>query len=117
VLPFVEGASLRRSSLLTCLAHGVPVVTSQVAPLPELRSSALVAPFEQPRDFRLDESVLCSPVGDDAVLARTIFRALNDPGQLKRAIVEGDALASRLDWSLVATATERVYAKVVDTTH
>lgn len=111
VLPFVDGASLRRSSLLTCLAHGVPVVTSEVGPMPDLCSSALVSPFEQPQDFRLDQSVLSSPVGDDAALARTIFRALNDPEQRKRAMVEGVALASRLDWSLVAAATERAYAK------
>ena len=111
VLPFVDGASLRRSSLLTCLAHGVPVVTTRVERFPRLRPTALVPPFDQTPQRDLGKGVLSVAGSDSAALARTIYRALNDPATLDLAASAGEQVTRSLSWSQIAAGTEHVYRR------
>jgi D-inositol-3-phosphate glycosyltransferase len=108
-LPFTDGASLRRSSLLTCLAHGLPVVTTLPAPAPPLPPAHRVPPFldEEPR---LDDRVVATvPRGDDAALARELYRLLDDDARRAALGEAGRTFASRLSWDRIAEATLRVY--------
>jgi len=117
VLPYADGASLRRASLLTCLAHGIPVVSTRPSQTSGVPPRFCIAPFEQPELFRLDDRVLALvPPGDDAALAREIFRLINDPERMATLGRAGAAFASRFDWSDVAAAMAEVYRRVLPRT-
>jgi glycosyltransferase involved in cell wall biosynthesis len=109
-LPYLDGASLRRSALLACLAHALPVVTTTPAPTPDVRAEQRMAPFLDPSKARIEARVaaLVSP-GDDAALAREIYRLLDDPGRLQALSLAGPEFVRRLDWPGIATATISVY--------
>jgi glycosyltransferase involved in cell wall biosynthesis len=112
-LPYVDGASLRRSALLACFAHGLPVVTTTPASTPDPPAEAHVAPFLDTRDVRIDGRVVALvPPGDDAALAREIYRLLDDPARRHALGAAGQQLARRLDWDGIATATITVYRRV-----
>ncbi len=111
-LPFLDGASLRHSSLLACLAHGLPVVTTTPRPAPALFPRYLAPPFEDTTSYRVDEHVAeLIPPNDDAALARAIYRLANDPARREAFARDGRALADRLDWGSIARATAEVYRR------
>ncbi len=113
VLPFVDGASLRRSSLLACFAHGLPVVTTEPRAVPRPPREHAVAPFEDPAAFQIDDRVAALiRTGDDAALARTIYRLLDEPSRAADLGRNGRALAERLCWPAVASATLEFYDRV-----
>ena len=110
-LPFSDGASLRRSSLLTCLAHGVPVVTTIPTPTPTLAHGHLIEPFTEQSGVALgEERMVLVPRGDDAELARRVAELLDDPARRDQLGEAGRALAARLSWPRIAEATLAVYA-------
>jgi glycosyltransferase involved in cell wall biosynthesis len=114
VLPFTDGASLRRSSLFTCLVHGLPVVTTTPAPTPDVPAEHRVAPFIEPSETRIDARVVALvPPEDDAALAREIYRLLDDPSRMRALAQAGPALARRLDWESIAKATIGVYRRLL----
>jgi glycosyltransferase involved in cell wall biosynthesis len=114
VLPYVDGAALNRSSLLACLAHGLPVVTTTPQPLPEIPFHQRVPPFDEPGQFRLDARVVASaPPGDDAALARTIYRLVDDPLRREKLAHAARAFAAPLTWDAVARATLAFYRRVL----
>lgn len=114
-LPFADGASLRRGSLLACLTHGLPVVTTEPPPIPDVPRRYRVAPFEDMATFRIDATVVAMvPVGDDAALARELYRLLNDPTRLQELGRSGEIFAQRFDWPAIARATVAVYAELLD---
>jgi polysaccharide biosynthesis protein PslF len=113
-LPYADGASLRRSSLLACLAHGLPVVTTQPAGPASLATAHRVAPFDDPAQFQIGPGVAALvPRGDDAALARELYRLLNDPARAERLAGAGKALVGRLDWSSIAGATRTAYERAL----
>lgn len=97
-LPFSDGASFRRGSLLAALAHALPLVTTRPAqPLPELVDG--------------DHAVLV-PASDPAALAGAIRRLLAD-GQLRARLRQnGPALAQRFGWKAIAAQHEALYARI-----
>jgi glycosyltransferase involved in cell wall biosynthesis len=113
-LPFADGVSLRRTTLLTCFNHGLPVVTTRGRPWPRPRPEICVAPFEDPEAFRVDErvAVLVAP-GDDAALAREIYRLVQDPQRGARLGSAARALSDRLSWDRVADAHLEVYRRAL----
>lgn len=116
-LPYTDGASLRRSSLLACLAHGLPVVTTEPAPTPAVPPHHAVPPFDTAEALRIDRRVVATvPRGDDAALAREIYRLLDDPPRRRALAAAGPALVRLLDWRRIAQATISVYhrARVAD---
>ena len=95
-LPFHDGASYRRGSLLAALAHGVPIITTTpAAPLdPPLvgHVHAVLAPRTAPMELR----AAIERVSTDATLRELL-------------ITEGPALASRFSWPDIAARHETVY--------
>ncbi len=99
VLPFKEGASWRRGSLLAALRHGRPVVTTRPGPFaaPELEAAA-------------GEGVLLVPPGDPAALAAALARLAADPTLGERLAAGARRLAAPFDWDGIAQRhREEVY--------
>lgn len=116
-LPYVDGASLRRGSLLACLAHGLPVVTTRPAPALLLDRESLVAPFERQEEYQLDHRVAeLVPPGDSSALAGAIRALLKDPDRRDSLGRKGRGLAERLSWPAIARATISFYARLLGTT-
>ncbi len=99
VMPYRDGVSLRRGTLMAVLAHGRPLVTTApAAPTPELRHG---------------ENVWFAPAGDATALAAAVAALAADParrGQLGRGARE---VAGLFDWGRIAGLTADFYAQVV----
>lgn len=94
-LPFRDGASFRRGSLLAALAHGCPVVTTMpadAATAVALRPAAALVP------------------PDDAAALTATLRALGaDATARTRYAAAGRVLAARFAWPEIAAQHERLY--------
>lgn len=98
LMPYEDGASLRRGTLMAGLAHGCVVVTTTPAtPLPEL---------EEGRDL------LYIPVGDDVAAAAALQRIAGD-AQLAAALRAGAlAAARRFTWEEIARRHDELYTSL-----
>jgi glycosyltransferase involved in cell wall biosynthesis len=94
LLPYADGASPRRGSLLACAEHGLPIVSTAPA-APEV-SEAVAAVEPDPR--RLAEAVLH--------LARA-------PSQAARLRQFGRALAARSAWPRIAQTHIQIYEQLL----
>lgn len=96
-LPYQDGASFRRGTLMAALAHGRAIVTThpRVA-LPELLDG---------------ENVVLATPDDDARLADGVTRVLNDAALRQRLEAGSRALSARFGWSDIAVKTLQVYTK------
>jgi glycosyltransferase involved in cell wall biosynthesis len=100
-LPYTDGASFRRGSLLAALEHGCPIVTTTPPPQAQVGEPRL----EPGRQF------LSVPPGDPAALATALSCLADDPALRERLSVEARALAARCSWSAIATATSDLYQR------
>lgn len=95
VLPYRDGISFRRGSLMACLAHGCPIVSTRPSRrIPELREG---------------ESVLLAPPDDPATLARRIGDVIWDADLRKRLREGALRLAQHFTWSAIAQETVALY--------
>jgi glycosyltransferase involved in cell wall biosynthesis len=114
-LPFADGASFRRGSLLAALAHGLPVITTLKAKRQTLnaeafsvqRSAFSVQPLQD------GEHALLVPPGDAAALAGAIARLAEDAALRARLGEGGRALAAQFGWDAIAERHEEVYRSIV----
>ena len=99
VMPYRDGVSLRRGTLMAVLAHGRPLITTApAAPAPELRHG---------------ENVWFVPLDDPVALAEAVAALAGDAarrGQLGRGARE---LAGLFDWGRIAGLTADFYAEVM----
>lgn len=96
VLPFLDGASYRRGSLLAMLAHGIPTITTTP-------SAALNPALED------QANALLVPEADPAALKAAIERLAADTA-LQRRIAQGARkLADSFSWPSIAARHEAVY--------
>lgn len=103
-LPYLDGASLRRGSLIAALVHGLPVVTTLRASDPAgAEAGGLV-------DGR---HALLVPPGDAAALARALARLLADEPLRRRLAAGAAGLGPRFSWPAIARATREVYLAVL----
>lgn len=95
-LPFTDGASYRRGSLLAALAHGCAIVTTR----PRL-----------PLNPSLEDSVAARllPDASPATLATALNELLADRALRQRLGLGARALAAHFSWPAVAAAHEVVY--------
>lgn len=101
VLPYRDGASFRRGSLLAVLAHGLPVVTTRPAlPLPELADG---------------ETALLVPPDDPVALAAAVARLAADEA-LRRRLGEGARrVAAAFGWEHIAAQHLALYRELAAT--
>ncbi len=96
VLPFNQGLTMKSGSLLTLLAHNLPVVgTQHPTPLPDEIKVQLVPP----RDI-------------DA-LADAVCQLLNSPEQCRYLGEAGRTFVEKLNWSSVARSHLQIYQRLL----
>lgn len=94
-LPFRDGASFRRGSLLAALAHGCPVVTTTPAGPAD---TALLAP-----------AAALVPPDDPPALAAALARLAADPAARRALAACGPPLAAQFSWDSIARRHEELY--------
>jgi len=96
-LPFRDGASLRRGSLLAVMAHGLPTVTTY--PTPQPLSPQAISTWPALRD---GENVRLVPPEDAAALADALARLAGDSDIRERLRAGALTLAAQFDWDEIA---------------
>ncbi len=95
VLPYRDGVSFRRGSLLAALAHGCPVITTTPpAPLPELRDG---------------ENIRLVPPESAPALVLAVTGLLNAPAVRARLSQGALGLAAHFGWDHIAADTLAFY--------
>lgn len=102
-LPYGDGASYRRGSLLAALEHGRPVVTTLPAPLTGGLLPALVD----------GEAVLLVPPGDAGALAAALAAVLDQDALAARLSAGARSLATRFGWTAIAARHLGLYRSVL----
>jgi len=99
VLPYRDGISFRRGSLLACLAHSCPIVSTRPqVRIPELREG---------------ENVLLAPPDDPATLARRVEDAAGDVSLRRRLGEAARRLAQSFTWEAIARQTVALYERLL----
>jgi glycosyltransferase involved in cell wall biosynthesis len=112
-LPFGDGASFRRGSLLAALAHGLPVVTTwgHTTKAEGRRQKAEYGSFA-PGELVDGVSALLVLPGDAGALAKAIARLAADAG-LRQQIGEGGRnLAAHVSWEAIAERHAALYRTI-----
>lgn len=101
VLPYKDGASLRRGTLMAALAHGRPLLTTQpTTPTPELRH---------------DDNARFVPVDvEAAALAQAVGQLADDRTALVRLAQGATAVADLFTWDKIAAETAVFFEQLVD---
>jgi len=105
VLPYRDGASWRRGSLLAALAQGLPAVTT--APRPGYDADGRLPAL------RDGENALLAPPGDVGALAQTIERVAADGALRARLAAGGRELARAFSWDGIAARHLALYEAVL----
>ena len=96
LMPYLDGASLRRGTLMAGLAHGCAIVTTQ--------PSAPIAELVEGRDL------LYVPPDDAQAAAAAVLRLTADPHLAATLRVNARSAAALFSWDGIAAAHERHYA-------
>ncbi len=102
-LPFVDGASFRRGSLLAALAHGVPVVTT----FPESGD-----PGDHGQQLCDGKNALLTAPADATALAAAIWRSGEDSALRHRLGMAGQDLAGHFSWEVIARHHTEWYGRL-----
>ncbi|MGI8855764.1 MAG: glycosyltransferase [Thermomicrobiales bacterium] len=100
LLPYRDGASPRRGSLLAALTQGIPVITTTPAP----------HAYDGVPEPRNGEVALFVPPDDSDALAEAVRRVIDDSALAARLRAGAAAYAARFSWSAIAAQTLAVYA-------
>lgn len=88
LLPFADGASLRRGTLMAALANGCAIVTTRpLAPLPELQH---------------EREVLYTEIGDADAMAEAVLRLAHDPVLRARLQNYARRASAQFGWEEIA---------------
>jgi glycosyltransferase involved in cell wall biosynthesis len=90
LLPYVDGASPRRGSLLACAEHGLPIVSTHPV-APEVAHAVHAVP------------------SDSAALAEAVLEVSADMALAARLKDGASALAKTVAWPQIAAAHIRIY--------
>lgn len=99
VVPYDQGVSIRRSSLMAGLAQGLPVVSTYPA-----------VPSAYLRD---GDNISLVPSRDPHALAERIVSLLTQPDDAIRMGKAAAALAERFTWLVIARETRDLYARLL----
>ena len=107
VLPYRDGASYRRGTLMAALAHGMPIVTTAPRDVGAIHESPL------PR-LRDGENCLLVPPDDPTALALTILHAMASP-ELRAKIGAGAReLAQHFTWDKIVQQHLELYRQMTN---
>jgi len=99
VLPYRDGASYRRGSLMAALAHGMPIITTE----PSMQVSGLSE----------GANVMLVPPGDVEALAEAIASLCGNPKERQRLAKAAQGLAQRFAWDSIAADAVAVYRDAI----
>lgn len=102
VMPYRDGVSFRRTTLIAALRHGCPVVSTTPA------DPAAVT------EIRPGENMLLAPPCDAAGLAGTIAQLAGDPALRRRLACGAQTLGAQFDWPPIAAATAELYRTITE---
>ena len=116
-LPYHDGASYRRGSLLAALAHGTPVVTTR----PTDQADWLTGHENMPSDLACPplpplvdgQSARLVPAEDAAALAAALAEVLDDPALAARLGAGGRAVAEAFAWPAIAARHVALYRELM----
>lgn len=97
VLPFRDGASFRRGTLMAAIQHGCPIVTTM--------------PRVQIPEF--EDVFITVPAGDSAALATVLCDLYTEPMRREQLREATHRLRDLFSWSHIATQTEQFFAQVL----
>jgi glycosyltransferase involved in cell wall biosynthesis len=100
VMPYRDGVSFRRTTLIAALRHGCPVVSTHPADLANI-------PEIQP-----GENMLLAPPGDAAALARMIDSLAYDPVLRQKLALGSKQLGDLFEWDKIAGKTAELYRRI-----
>jgi glycosyltransferase involved in cell wall biosynthesis len=107
-LPYEDGASFRRGSLLAALTHGCAVVTTE----PASSAERAAADFPALND---GDSALLVPTGDAHALTDGIRAVLDNPDLAQNLSEGARVLAGRFGWDEIARQHEDLYRNLIGT--
>lgn len=99
VLPYADGVTLRRGSLIAALRHGMPIVTTKK------ESTA-------PSILKNQRNVCLVPVGDVVAMGSAISLLLDDPGLRTRLGSRARALGEQFDWKTIAERYQSLFSSL-----
>jgi len=105
VMPYREGITFRRTTLVTALRHGCPLISTE-PPDPSL--------IPEVRD---GENVLLARRHDALSLAETLTRFMDNPILRYKLTAGAKLLGQRFEWSHIAQTTAQLYDEVMKTTY
>ena len=95
LLPYRDGASFRRGSLMAALAHGMPIVsTTPAVPIPELRHS---------------ENIWLARMRSPEALADGVRQLWQNQEMLHRLHRGAEVLAEHFSWDSIASQHIEIY--------
>ena len=97
VMPYRDGVSFRRTTLIAALRHGCPVI------------STLPHDFSYFPEIQPGENMLLGPPHDSKALAQTIAQIHYDPDLYKKLSAGAKSLGSLFEWSEIAGQTAALY--------
>ncbi len=99
ILPYQDGASLRRGTLMAALAHGRPIIsTTPASPVPELKHG---------------ENIWLVPPKHPAALALAIRELAAEPGRRAQLAEQAAILSTRFSWAGIAQETLAYFQELV----
>lgn len=99
VMPYRDGVSLRRGTLMAVLAHGRPLITT--------------APSGPAAEFRHGENMWLVPPDDPTGLAESVRLLAADPALAAHLGRSARALAHGYRWDVIAERTAEFYADMI----
>lgn len=98
-MPYRDGVSLRRGTLMAVLAHGRPLITTP--------------PDEPSAEFRHRKNMWLVPADDADALAGAITTLAEDPVLRRRLGLEARELARSYSWDTIAAQSADFFAEIV----
>lgn len=100
VFPFADGASLRRTTLLAALGHGLPVIST-------------TSPGTMRSSLGEGQGVLLVRPADPAALSDAIKSLATDRGARDRLAADALSFSATLGWARIADSTLALYRKLI----